>query len=305
MTTPRIGRPHTALPTEGPHPATCANADLTAESLLEHFEVEDAVVSAAVRASRPSILALGRAMAGAVADGGRIVYVGAGTSGRLGALDAAEWEPTFGFPRARLIAVVAGGDVALRRAVEGAEDSAEEAERVLGDLGLACSDLVVGLSASGAAAFVQSALRFARTCACRRAFVTACATAIPPDPELVSVVVATGPELLAGSTRLKAATATHLVLQRASNVCALECGWVYRGLMVEMRPTNRKLRARAVGIVRELTGLPEEAAAAGLAAADDDIKVAVVAAWTSESPNEARALLALVGRRLDRIPRNV
>ncbi|MGE3163318.1 MAG: N-acetylmuramic acid 6-phosphate etherase [Planctomycetota bacterium] len=287
-------------PTEAGHPAT-HGAGLTSPELLRLFEAEDAVVAAAVRGAHDAVLALGLAMARAVAADGRIVYVGAGTSGRIGALDAAEWEPTFGFPRARIAAVVAGGDVALRRAVEGAEDAEDAAEAALAELGLTTADLVVGLSASGSAAFVRAALERSRALGCARAFVTATAAAVPADPHLIAVVLATGPELLAGSTRLKAAVATHLVLQRASNLCALECGWIHRGLMVEMRPTNRKLRVRAIDIVRELTGLEPAAAALQLERAGDDIKVAVVGARLALAPESARRLLADIGRRLDRI----
>ncbi|MEM7167758.1 MAG: N-acetylmuramic acid 6-phosphate etherase [Planctomycetota bacterium] len=275
---------------------------LTAPEILAAFETEDLVVAAALRELRAPIMALAEAMRATLAADGRIFYVGAGTSGRIGALDAAEWPPTFGVAPARLIPVVAGGLAALSTAVEGAEDRGEEAAAFLEQADVTAADLVVGISASGAAAFVQRALALSQERDCGRAFITANAAAAGDDPDLIVVAFGTGPELLAGSTRLKAATATHLVLQRASNLCAVASGWIYDGYMVEMRPTNKKLWARAARMVAALGGVAIDAATELLRASDADIKVAIVAARTQVDVEVARRRLRDVGRQLADLP---
>ncbi|MCA8959747.1 MAG: N-acetylmuramic acid 6-phosphate etherase [Planctomycetes bacterium] len=274
---------------------------LDAESLIARFDDEQASITRALSDARPRIAELARSMARALAGEGRVIYVGAGTSGRLGVLDAAEWSPTFAVDPTRVLGRIAGGPRALSAAVEGAEDDEASAEEDLEALSFAARDLLIGLSASGGAPYVRRALCVARERGAARALITA---GEPPiaDPELLVVRLSTGPEILAGSTRLKAATATHQVLQRASTACAVLSGWVYAGRMVEMRPTNRKLRDRAERIVAELGELPRAEAAALLRECGDDIKVALVARRLTIDPTRARAELANVGRRLTEIP---
>lgn len=293
---------HPLPPSEGSLPGSEALHHWSAEQLLERFEAEDHHLIAAVAGARQSILRLAELMEDALGADCRLIYVGAGTSGRLAALDAAEWEPTFGIPRERLCVLMAGGEAALSRAVEGAEDRAHAARRDLEDVQLGVGDAVVGISASGGAAYVLEALAVARETGCARAFITTNRDALVDDPDLVRVQLDTGAEILAGSTRLKAAAATHLVLQRASNLCALKCGWIHGGRMVEMRPTNAKLWARAVRIVAELGRAQEAAAEAFLDAAGGDIKVALVCACCAVEPAEARRKLDAVNRVLARIP---
>lgn len=290
------------LPVTERHHAAVRLDQLSSTEILAEFEREDLRVCAALEALRAPIEALAQAMQEALRAGGRIFYVGAGTSARIGALDAAEWPPTFGVDASRLQAIVAGGDGALLRAVEGAEDRGDEAVAALESVVLSTADLVIGISASGAAAFVSAALAYAREIGCRRAFLTANADSAPQDAALVLVAFDTGPELLTGSTRLKAATATHRILQRASNLCAVASGWIHDGWMVEMRPTNKKLQARAVRTVAALGHVDEARAGELLDACDSDIKVAVVCARSGESPANARQRLAQVERHLRQLP---
>ncbi len=265
---------------------------------LTLFAEEEPRLAAALIDAAPGIFKLGNGMAAALAGMGRVIYVGAGTSGRLGVLDAAEWGPTFGIAPGRVIARIAGGDRALTSAVEGAEDDGAAGRQVIRDLETGWRDLVVGISASGGAEFVRAALAEARDRGSQRGWITA-STDTLVDDDAARVVLDLGPELLAGSTRLKAATATHRVLGRASCICALQLGWIHRGRMVEMRPTNRKLRARAERIVAELAGISTDEAARVLVAAGDDIKVAIVSAALHLEPGVARDRLREVGRRLD------
>lgn len=279
---------------------------------LSLFESSDDQIARALAEVGAEILTLAQLYANALRPRkdavrpGRIVSMGAGTSGRLALLDAAEWPPTFGIEPGRVIARLAGGGEAMARAVEGAEDDAGAGEAQVRELDLGAADLLVGISASGSAAYVAAAVREAARRGCATARLT-CAT--PPDwasqfpagsaplpPH--DVVLTLGAELVAGSTRLAAATATHRVLQRASVLCALELGWIYRGRMVEMRPTNQKLRRRAEAIVAELTGASRVAAAAAIERANDDLKVAIVTLVTGAPVAAAREQLGQVDRDL-------
>ncbi|MEE8142491.1 MAG: N-acetylmuramic acid 6-phosphate etherase [Planctomycetota bacterium] len=273
--------------------------------LMTLFESEDRAIIEAVARARGAIQELGEGMAQALREGGRIIYVGAGTSGRLGFLDASEWPPTFGTDPEQVVALLAGGESALRVAVEGAEDRAELAYRALEEVHLRPPDLVVGLSASGTTRYVRGALEFAWREGCVRAFISCHPHPEPlaggvPSAEIL-VQLSTGPEVVAGSTRLKAAAATHMVLQRASTLCALRCGWIYAGRMVEMRPRSEKLRARAVCIVSDLGAIGDEAAATLLGETEGDIKLAILMARSGLSLVEARRRLAAVDRDLTQL----
>lgn len=276
------------------------------EALLDLFDARQRELARALEAARPAIARLGAAQARTLRDGGRIIYVGAGTSGRLGLLDAAEWPPTFGVPPDRIVGVIAGGSEAITRAVEGAEDSREDAIGCLRELSVDAADLVCGITASGRTPFVLEALLEAKRRGASRALVTSGVlpereTELREDRELEVVALETGAELLAGSTRLLAASAAHQVLQRASVLCALASGWIHRGHMVEMRPTNEKLRERAVRIVAELASAAPERAREALVEAGWDIKVAIVQLVQGCDRATARSRLASRERRLDRV----
>ncbi|ACA15059.1 sugar isomerase (SIS) [Methylobacterium sp. 4-46] len=245
---------------------------------------------AAVGPALPAIAAAAEAAAPALREDGRLIYVGAGTSGRIGVQDGAELPPTFDWPEARLGFAIAGGHGALTQAVEDAEDSSAEAAAWIAGAGVGPRDVVVGLSASGTTPFTVSALRGARG----RGAVTIGIANNPGTPVLEScdhpVLVATGEEALAGSTRLKAGTAQKVVLNLLSTLIMIRLGRVYRGRMVAMRATNRKLRARGVAMVAELAGCGAEAAARALAEAEGDIKRAVLIGCGADPEGAARLL---------------
>jgi len=287
-----------SIQTERVHAESSSSSD--AITWLDLFDSQEGQVSGALSALSPQVIHLSRQMANSLKCEGRVVYFGAGTSGRLGALDAAEWPPTFGVTPGRVIARLAGGPVALSSSVEGAEDDGSAGAAEVESLQLGTNDLLVGISASGSAAFVIAALDAARARGVPRALITA-ATPSNIDEGRLDIVLHLGPELLAGSTRLQAATATHRVLQRASCLCALELGWIYRGRMVEMRPTNRKLRGRAEKIITDLAAVDLPEARSALQLANDDVKAAILIAVLSCSVDHAKERLRVVDRQLDQI----
>ncbi|PTX01113.1 N-acetylmuramic acid 6-phosphate etherase [Pararhodobacter aggregans] len=229
--------------------------------------------------------------------GGRLIYLGAGTSGRLAVLDAAELPPTFDWPSDRAVALMAGGPGALLKAVEGAEDSLTEAPAALAALGLSEADVVIGVAASGRTPFVRAGLRAAREVgALTLAIINAPEAPLAREAE-IALVADTGAEIIAGSTRMKAGTAQKVLLNCLSTGVMIRLGYVHRGRMVEMRPTNAKLKARAVAMVADLTDAPVEAAEAALAEGGT-IKVAVVMLSLGLSRDAAEARLAATGGKL-------
>jgi N-acetylmuramic acid 6-phosphate etherase len=250
-------------PTERLHPAA-EGLDLEPiAAIVRRLHREDLRAVQAAGRAQHAIAALAHLVVCALAQGGRLVYVGAGTSGRLGALDAAECPPTFGSRPGQVVALIAGGPPALRRAVEGAEDDARAGGQAVRGLRVGKKDVVCGISASGRTAFVQGALAAARRAGAKTALVSCNPSLrVPTD---VHVRLNTGPELIAGSTRLKAATATKVVLNAVSTAAFVGLGRVYRGRMVDARPTNAKLRARAERMIVELAGVSAARARALLA----------------------------------------
>lgn len=265
----------TELPrTERRNPKAKGLAAMSALELVTLMNEEDATVAAAVRAALPDIARVAVDIATAFAGGGRLRYVGAGTSGRLGVLDASEAPPTFGVEPELVHGVIAGGDEALRRSVEGAEDDPLAGEREIVRIARP-GDVVVGLSASGTARYVVAAMKAARALG---AF-TACVTCVPgselADAVAVPIVVDVGPEILAGSSRLKAGTATKLVLNMLSTAAMILSGRTKGDLMVDLRPTNAKLRRRAIRMVRDELGIGEVAAEAKLEASGWSVRRAI------------------------------
>ncbi|WP_329411226.1 N-acetylmuramic acid 6-phosphate etherase [Streptomyces sp. NBC_00704] len=252
---------------------------------------EDAGVPAAVAARLPEIAAVVDAVAERMARGGRLVYAGAGTAGRLGVLDASECPPTFGTDPGQVLGVLAGGPSALVSAVEGAEDSPELAEADLAALSLTPDDTVVGVSASGRTPYALGAVRYARSrgaltvgLACNAGSALAAAA-----DHGIEVVV--GPELLAGSTRLKAGTAQKLVLNMISTITMMRLGKTFGNLMVDVRATNDKLRARSRRIVALATGAADDTVETALTAAGGEVKNAILIVLTGvDGPAAARLL---------------
>lgn len=239
--------------TEAPHPRGSDLERLPAGRLLARLHAGDREAVRAVGRALPSLSALAEAAAAALSGGGRLVYAGAGTSGRLGALDAAECPPTFGVSPSRVLALVAGGRGALTRAVEGAEDDRAEGAAAIRRARLGRRDLLVGISASGTTPFVLAALREAR----RRGVRTALVTSNPRARAAADlrVVLETGPELVAGSTRMKAGTAAKMALGLVSTAAFVRLGAVRGGRMIALAPASRKLRDRAVRNVAALAGV--------------------------------------------------
>jgi N-acetylmuramic acid 6-phosphate etherase len=287
----------TAFDRLGTEARDAAGADLDLRStaeLVELMNAEDATVPAAVGDAAPAIAALVDEVAARLALGGRLVYVGAGTSGRLAALDAVECETTFSVEPGRVVALLAGEGASSTVEQESAEDDDEAGRDDVARLSLGAIDAVVGVSASGRSPYVRAALEAAHS---RGAF-TGCVVCVE-DSELGAVAdqvcVPVGPEVLAGSTRLKAGTAQKLVLNMISTISMIRLGKTFGNLMVDLVPSNEKLRARARSIVEDAAGVSADEAADALARSDGDPKVAIVALLTGADPDEARRRLADAG----------
>jgi N-acetylmuramic acid 6-phosphate etherase len=251
------GRPdYAALPTEQPNPRTRALDRLSTLALVTAITREDRRAAASVAAVRRPLARAVDLVAAALRAGGRLVYVGAGTSGRLGVLDAAECPPTFGVSPGRVVGVIAGGRRALWRAVEGAEDRGEDARRALVRLRVGVRDVVCAICASGVTPFALAGLVEARRRGARTVVVTCAPSAALRGLADVLVAPRPGPEVLTGSTRMKGGVATKMVLHTLTTGAMVRLGKAYGHLMVDVRPGSRKLRARALRIVGQLTGLP-------------------------------------------------
>jgi N-acetylmuramic acid 6-phosphate etherase len=262
--------------TEDLHPAGAALDRLSTGRLVARLHAGDREAVRAVGRALPDLALLVDLAAARLGSGGRLLYVGAGTSGRLGALDAAECPPTFGVPPGRVVALVAGGPRALRRAVEGAEDDRRAGARAVAAARAGGADLVVGISASGTTPFVLAALVEARRRGAATALVTSNPAARPPVDR--RVVLDTGAERIAGSTRMKAGTAAKMALGLLTSATFVRLGAVRGGRMVALRPGSAKLRARAVRNVVELAGVSTPRARRLLSTVGWDVAAAVTRA---------------------------
>ncbi|SQJ12208.1 N-acetylmuramic acid 6-phosphate etherase [Serratia rubidaea] len=282
-----------ALVSETRNPETMMLDEMSTLEMVTCFNREDRKVPQAIAAVLPEIAQAVDLAAAALQAGGRLIYLGAGTSGRLGVLDASECPPTFGVPHGVVVGLIAGGPGALLKAVEGAEDDAALGERDLQDLTLTPTDMVVGLAASGRTPYVIGALRYARQLGCPT-------TAISCNPDspiaaeaLVAISPLVGPEALTGSTRMKSGTAQKLVLNMISTGAMVKLGKVYQNLMVDVKATNVKLVDRACRIVVEATGAERSQAETALAQTDFEVKPAILMLLAGISAEEAqRRLLA-------------
>ena len=292
--------------TETNNPATRNLDTLSTTAMLLAMNAEDQQVPRAVAQAIPAIAPVVDAIAEAFAQGGRLVYVGAGTSGRLGVLDASECPPTFSTPLGLVQGIIAGGPPALTQAIEGAEDDGPAGQLAIAAAGISAKDVVVGVSASGSAAFVREALRAAQQVGAY----TAAMVCVPPDTETAQalvpfiqqlIAVPVGPEVLQGSTRLKAGTAQKLVLNMLSTLAMVRWGKTYGNVMIDVAPTNQKLRARAVRIVSSVVPCTDAEAQNWLAQAGGRVKVAVVMARLSCTAPMAEAQLAQVGGQLRKL----
>ena len=277
------------LPTEQRHPRSAALDRLTPQRLLQLMSREDARAIHAVRRQHPQIVRAIRLIAQRLRGGGRLFFLGAGTSGRLGVIEAAECPPTFHTPPSMVQAIIAGGRGAVFRSREGAEDRRVDARRAV-QRRIRADDVVVGIAASGVTPFVAEGLRAARRCSAH----TVLLTCHPRSAILADVRIAldVGPEVLTGSTRLKAGTATKLALNMLTLGAMVQLGKTYGNLMVDVRPTSRKLRARALRIIQLFARCSPREAANHLRAAHGHVKTAVVMAVHRLSYPAARRRLA-------------
>lgn len=291
MTSPRHGvAVRVDSPTEARNPRT---EDIDRVSTLEVLRLinhEDRQVPDAVAAVLPDLARAADLAVVALRGGGRVHYVGAGTSGRLATLDAAELPPTFNAPPEWFVAHHAGGTEALVRAVENVEDEAASGAAEI-RRHAAAGDLVLGVTASGRTPYVVAALEEARALGARTVLVSNNPNAAPVDVDVL-ISLDTGPEAIAGSTRMKAGSSQKLVLTSFSTAVMVKLGRTYSNLMVSMRATNAKLRGRTLRILREATGLTEHECTAALADADGDLKVALVHLLSGVSTARAAEVLA-------------
>ncbi len=279
------------LATEARNPRSEEIDTLSTLDMLTVINDEDSTVAAAVRSELPHIARAIDAIVPRLAAGGRLVYIGAGTSGRLGVLDASECPPTFSVSPNLVQGLIAGGDTALRRSSEQSEDSPEEGARDLAHAGFTAADTLVGIASSGRTPYVLGAMSHARNLGALVLSLTCV-----PHSEMsrladIAITPVTGPEILTGSTRMKAGTATKLVLNMLSTGIMIRSGATYGNLMVNVQPTNQKLVDRALRIIRSITGCDEPGAARLLEAAGD-VKAAILMHQLSIDPAAAEQKLA-------------
>jgi N-acetylmuramic acid 6-phosphate etherase len=265
------------LPTTEKRNRRSENIDeLSTRQIVDLINTEDALVPAAVAKQRKHIAAAVDMVVERLRRGGRLFYVGAGTSGRLGVLDASECPPTFGVSPLLVQGIIAGGRRALVRSAEGAEDCGVDGAEAIDKKHVKPVDVVVGLAACGMTPYVHGALNRARRIGAGTVFVTCAPEAVKHIPAEIIINPVVGPEVITGSTRMKAGTATKLVLNTLTTAAMIKLGKVYGNLMVDLRATNEKLRDRSLRIVIEMTGLSRARAKNLLGRADGKVKAAIV-----------------------------
>ena len=278
--------------TERRNPRSATIDTASALEIVNLIGAEDATVAAAVAQGREEVARTIELIEAAFRSGGRLLYVGAGTSGRLGVLDAAECPPTFGTAPEMVVGIIAGGLPALIRSVEGAEDDVNAGIAEMDARRVGPDDVVVGIAASGTTPFVRAVLSRAQTLGARTALVSCSEPpALLVETCDVCITVLVGPEVVTGSTRMKSGTATKLVLNTLTTGAMIRLGKTYGNLMVDLRAWNDKLTDRSQRIVMETTGLGRDEARAVLDAAEGSVKVAIVMARRSVSREEAERLL--------------
>jgi N-acetylmuramic acid 6-phosphate etherase len=282
--------------TEQRNPRTERIDVAAALDIVDLLNAEDATVAGAVRREREAIAQAINLVAAAFRGGGRLIYVGAGTSGRLGVLDAAENPPTFGVPPGMVVGVIAGGYPALVKSVEGAEDDVNAGAAAMDDVAVAAKDVVVGIAASGTTPYVRAAVGRAQALGAVTILLT-CSPAPKVLTETCDVVIMpnVGPEALTGSTRLKAGTATKLVLNTISTGAMIRLGKVYGNLMVDLMAWSAKLKDRGERIVMECAAVSREQARAAIEQAGGSVKLAIVMVRRAVSKDEALRLLVAAG----------
>jgi N-acetylmuramic acid 6-phosphate etherase len=282
-----------ALVTEMRNKQSTAIDNMTTSEMLSVISNEDLMVALAVQAVLPQVEQAVEAIYQALKNGGRLFYVGAGTSGRLGILDAVECPPTYSTPPDLIQGVIAGGSTAIEQAVEGAEDSEELGARDLEKRGLTEIDVVVGIAASGRTPYVVGALKYAGEIGAATISLTSNKYSIISQFATVNIEVETGPEVITGSTRMKAATAHKMVLNMLSTASMIKIGKVYENLMVDVKVSNHKLKERAINIVSTITDVTYEQAKETLAQTNYEVKPAIVVLKTEVTTEAAKNALEL------------
>ena len=264
------------LTTEQPNPLSEGIDNFSVRKILDLINREDQKVAQKVREALPEIEDTVELTTSALRNGNRVFYMGAGTSGRLGVLDASEMPPTFSVPPSWFTGIIAGGDEALRKSIEGAEDEADAAINDLSTHGVGTGDVIIGISASGAAKYVQSALNYGNEIGSKTIYLTC--TAKPFYPANVDIIISVdvGPEIITGSTRMKAGTATKMILNMISTATMIRLGKVYGNLMVDLMAVNEKLVDRGIRIIQDITNLDLENSRRILIAAKMSVKTALV-----------------------------
>ncbi len=280
-----------ALVSETRNPATMGLDEMSTLEMVRCFNQEDRKVPEAIEKVLPAIAQAVDLAAAALKACGRLIYLGSGTSGRLGVLDASECPPTFGVPHGVVVGLIAGGPGALLKAVEGAEDDEALGEADLRALNLTAVDMVVGLAASGRTPYVIGALRYARGLGCPTVAISCNPDSPIAHEAQVAISPVVGPEALTGSTRLKSGTAQKLVLNMLSTGAMVKLGKVYQNLMVDVKATNVKLVDRACRIVVEATGAERAQAEAALAQTGFEVKPAILMILAGVSAEEAQQRL--------------
>lgn len=289
-----------SLLTEQPNPASASIDTLPTEAMLRVINAEDRKVAEAVERELPAIARAVDAIVARMESGGRLFYIGAGTSGRLGVLDASECPPTFSVPPEMVQGIIAGGEAALSRATETTEDDPAIGVRDLAARGFAPGDVLVGIAASGRTPYVLGAVAEAR-----RMGALTIGISCTPDSELsraveIAIAPLPGPEVVAGSTRMKAGTAQKLVLNMLSTGAFIRLGYVYGNLMVNVQPKNTKLADRARRIVAQAAGVSYERAGELLEEAGNSVRTAILMGKTGAGRSEAERKLAAAGGRISR-----
>jgi N-acetylmuramic acid 6-phosphate etherase len=277
--------------TEQRNPRSAVIDQRSTLEILQLMNDEDATVASAVQQALPAIVQAVDAITDCLQNGGRLLYVGAGTSGRLAMLDAAECMPTFSTPPELVQAVIAGGPTALIQAIEGAEDDADAGRDDLLARHITAQDAIVGIAASGRTPYVLGALAAARQVGALSVAVSCNSPAPILDAAQIKIAALVGPEIITGSTRLKSGTAQKLILNMLSTATMIRLGKVYGNLMVDLKVTNQKLAGRARHIVAEVTGISLETAGHLLEQTDNEVKTAIVVSLLGVTPEDARVLL--------------
>lgn len=280
------------MSTEARNPASARLDQLDSLAIVSLINQADHTIAASLTPSLPAVAQAVDAIVSAFASGGRLIYIGAGTSGRLGILDAAECPPTFSVPANQVVALIAGGNKAIQQAVEGAEDSPELAEEELAAIHFSRNDILVGIAASGRTPYVLGALAYGRKLGATTVAISCNASGPILAAADIAICAEVGPEILTGSTRMKAGTAQKMLLNMLSTAAMVRSGKVYQNLMVDLHASNQKLQARAVRIVMQATDCDSVTANAALQQADMNAKLAILLVLTGQDLASCQQALA-------------